>query len=225
MDINISKAEQQDWIHYNVFEQSKPTTDKPYKRAFVDFIRSKQWHWFVTIPIGYCENEDEVLKRLRTIEAILCGKYLQNRYHKLPDEARFSMLVAFEGELKCGTRHAHVLAYIPCPTKKRIPQSMLSNLFPSEFKFLWKKLDLLSAHTESEFRRARIRDPWTDLEITPANAARHVYAVKNLRQADVSWSRFEFVTPPKAKKFKNENLSVIRNRDRQKQVALGMAQA
>ena len=102
---------------------------------------------------------------------------------------------------------------------------MLSSLFPGEFRFLWKKLDLLSAQTESEYRRARARDLWADIEITPANTARHVYTVKDLRQADVPWSRFEFVTPPRFETFKNENLSVIHNRDRQKRVVLGMAQA
>ena len=100
---------------------------------------------------------------------------------------------------------------------------MLSNLFPGEFRFLWKKLDLLSAQTESEYRRARERDPWVDITITPANIARHVYTVKDIRQADVPWSRFEFVTPPKCKKFKNENLSVIRNRDRQRRAILAHA--
>ena len=206
-----------------MIEQHVVKSDKAYKSAFVDFIRSKQWHWFITIPIGYCENEDEVLKRLRAIEAILCGKYLRNRYHRLPDEARFSMVVAFEGEAKLGTRHAHILAYIPTPTKKGVPQSMLSNLFPSEFRFLWKKLDLLSAPTESGYRRAREQDHWSDIKITPANVARHVYTIKDLRQADVPWSRFEFVTPPKFGKFKNENLSVARNRDRQKRAVLARA--
>jgi hypothetical protein len=179
----------------------------------------------MTIPIGYCDNEDKVLKRLRTIEAILCGKYLANRYHKLPDEARFSMAVAFEGEVRLGTRHAHILAYIPTPTKQRIPQSMLSNFFPFEFRFQWNKLELSSAQTESEYRWARARDPWADIKITPANTARDVYTVKDVRQADVSRSRFEFVTPPKFETFKNENLSVIRNRDRQKRAVLAHAQA
>ena len=144
---------------------------------------------------------------------------------KASQEARFSMVVAFEGEVRLGTRHAHLLAFIPAPTKKRIPQSMLSNLFPFEFRFLWNKLELSSARTESEYRWAREQDPWADIKMSPANAARHVYPVKDVRQAEVSWSRFEFVTPPKWEKFKNENRSAIRNRDRQKRVALGMAQA
>jgi hypothetical protein len=203
-----------------VFRQTIPTTDKPYKSAFVDFIRSKEWHWFITIPIGYCENEDQVLKRLRTIEATLCGKYLPNRYHRLPDDARFSMVVAFEGEVMLGTRHAHILAYIPCPSKKRTPKSMLSNLFPGEFRFLWKKLDRMSALTESEFQRARERDPWADIKIASANTARCVYTAKDVRQADVPWSHFEFVTPPKSKKFNNENRSAIRKRDRQRRAIL-----
>ena len=200
-------------------------SDKSYKSASIDFVKSKQWHWFITIPIGYCDNEDDVLKRLRAIEAVFCGKYLTNRYHKLPDEARFSMVIGFEGEAKLGTHHAHLLAYIPTPTKKRIPQSMLSNLFPFEFRFLWKKLELSTARTESEYRWARARNPWADITITPANAARLVYTVKDVRQAEVSWSRFEFVTPPKFERFKNENLSVIRNRDRQKRTILSLPQA
>jgi hypothetical protein len=100
-------------------------SDKTYKEAFVDFIKSKQWHWFITMPIGLCDNDDVVLKRLRAIEAAFCGKYLVNRYQKLPDEARFCMAVAFEGDAKRGDRHAHILAYIPRPSKRRISQSMM----------------------------------------------------------------------------------------------------
>jgi hypothetical protein len=94
-------------------DRDTPISDKPCKEAFVDFIKSKPSHWFITIPIGLCDNEDVVLKRLRAIEAAFCGKYLANRYHKLPDDARFSMVVGFEGQVMLGTRHAHVLAYIP----------------------------------------------------------------------------------------------------------------
>jgi hypothetical protein len=56
-----------------------------------------------------------------------------------------------------------------------------------------------------------------------ANTARTIYTVKDVRQAEVSWSRFEFVTPPKWAKFTNKNLSVIRNRDQQRRAALGIA--
>ena len=117
-------------------EQYQRKLDKPYKEAFVDFIKSRTWHWFITIPIGLCDGDDVVLKRLRAIEAAFCGKYLVNRYHKLPDEARFSMVVAFEGDAKRGDRHAHILAYIPLPSKRRISQSMMIGLFPWEFRFL-----------------------------------------------------------------------------------------
>jgi hypothetical protein len=123
------------------------TSDKLYKEAFVDFIKSREWHWFITIPIGLCYDDDDVLKRLRLIEAALCGKYLQNRFHKLPDHARFMMVVSFEGESKTGTRHAHVLAYIPSPTKNCSSHSMLVERFPSEFRALWKKLGLLWCQT------------------------------------------------------------------------------
>jgi hypothetical protein len=178
-------------------------------------------HWFITITIGLCDDDDEIMKRLRAIEAALCGKYLVNRYNKLPDTARFSMVVAFEGEVRLGTRHAHLTAYIPSPTKKRIPQSMLINLFPSEFRFLWKKFDIFSARGGKQYK-ARNYDLWTTITISPANVARNVYTVKDVRRDPVPWSRFEFVRPPKFKKFSNENLSVIRNRDRQKQAVRGV---
>ena len=63
-------------MHYNVTKQHQRGSDKPYKRAFVDFIKSKQWHWFITIPIGLCDSDEVVLKRLRALEAAFCGRYL-----------------------------------------------------------------------------------------------------------------------------------------------------
>jgi hypothetical protein len=206
-----------------VIEQRRLESDKPYKAAFVDFIESKQSHWFITIPIGLCDGDDEVLQRLRSIEATFCGRYLVNRYHKLPDEARYSMVVAFEGEAKCGTRHAHILAYVPPPTKKRYSHSMMISRFTWEFRFLWNKLTLLSAAALSAaaFKRVRIEYPWEQIHFRAANTARTIYTVKDVRQAEVPWSRFEFVTPPKRAQFNNENLSVIRNRDRQRRAALG----
>ena len=186
----------------------------------MDFIKSKQWHWFITIPIGLCDDDDEVLHRLSSIEATFCGKYLVNRYHKLPDEARYSMVVAFEGEAKCGWRHAHILAYVPPPTKKRFSHSMMIRLFPWEFESLWNKLTSLSAPA---FKRVQIERPWEQIHFGAANTARTIYTVKDVRQAEVPWSRFEFVTPPKWETFTNENLSVIRNRDRERRSALGLA--
>ena len=201
-----------------MIEQRELTSDRPYKADFADFIKSKQWHWFITIPIGLCDGDDEVMRRLKSIEATLCGKYLVNRYHKLTDEARYSMVVAFEGEAKCGTRHAHILAYVPPPTKKgrRVSHSMRISLFPWEFAFLWTKFMPF-------FKRVRIERPWEKIKFAPANTARHIYTVKDVRQAEVPWSRFEFVTPPKWANFENENLSVIRNRDQQRRAALGIA--
>src|SRR5208282_3265283 len=116
------------------------TSDKPYKEAFVDLINSRPWDWFITIPIGECPADELLLRRLRRIENELCRKFLVNRYHRLPDHLRFSTVVAFEGERRCGTRHAHVLAYVPAPTKIRISREMLVNLFPAEFRFRWERL-------------------------------------------------------------------------------------
>jgi hypothetical protein len=217
-----------------VIGQRELKSDKPYKHAFVEFVRSKQWHWFITIPIGLCDNDEAVLRRLRSIEASLCGKHLLNRYHRLPDEARFSSVIGFEGEAKCGTRHAHILAYVPPSMKKRISHSMLISLFPLEFRFLWNKY--APRHSFSPWFEERdfpyeIEDEAAKhkktakpvLRFGPANIARSIYAVKGVRQHEVPWSRFEFVTPPKFEQFKNENLSVIQHRDRQRRAVLGLS--
>ena len=121
-------------------EQRLTRSDKDYKRAFVNFIKSRTWHWFITIPIGACDGDETVVRRLRTIEAMLCGKHLVNRYHKLPDDQRFSMIVAFEGEVKSGDRHAHILAYVPPSMKRRTSHEMMIGLFPGHFRYLWAKL-------------------------------------------------------------------------------------
>ena len=217
-----------------MIEQHERKSDKPYKEAFVDFIKSRQWHWFITIPIGLCDDDDAVLNRLRAFEATLCGKYLLNRYNKLLDDSRFSMVVGFEGEAKCGTRHAHILVHIPSPMGKHISHCMLISLFPSEFHFLWNKYSTQRAFSPSfEVRSApkgtedqaaikggKAANP--TLGFGQATVARSIYTVKDVRQHGVPWSRFEFVTPPKRGKFKNENLSVIHNRDRQRRSALGL---
>jgi hypothetical protein len=193
-------------------EQPEAVSDKLYKQAFVDFIKAKTWHWFITIPMGLCDNDDDVLKRLRLIEAAFCGKYLPNRYHKLPDHARFRTVVSFEGESKHGNRHAHILAYIPSPTKNCPSHSILMERFPSEFRALWKKVGLLLA---SDLEDASVENSFDDITFGPANTVRAIYTVKNVRQEEVPWSRFEFVTPPKFKTFKNKNRNMIIYRNRQ----------
>ena len=110
--------------------------------------------------------------------------------------------------------------YVPPPTKKCISHSMMISLFPWEFESLWNKLTSLSAPA---FKRVQIERPWEKIKFGAANTARTIYTVKDVRQAEVSWSRFEFVTPPKSETFTNENLSVIRNRDQQRRAALGIA--
>jgi hypothetical protein len=193
-------------------ERREVLSDKLYKQAFVDFIKSRKWHWFITIPIGLCAYDNDVLKRLRVIEAAFCGKYLPNRFHRLPDNARFIMVVSFEGESKKGTRHAHLLAYIPSPTKNCISKSTLIERFPSEFRALWKKLGLLLA---SDLEDASVENSFDDITFGRANTVRAIYTVKHVRQEEVPWSRFEFVTPPKFRTLKNKNRNMIIYRNRQ----------
>ncbi len=207
--------------------------DTAYKRAMVDFVKSQPWHWFITIPIGRCDNDDSVLRRVRTIEAILCGKYLTKRYRKLPRSERFSLLVAFEGERRDGERHAHMLAYLPKLRKRCVSHAMLMSSFPREFGFLLHKLEPKELDHSSSAKVVGNRSNQNGMEwwlpsgkpeldfkcFTPRRAT---YTVKHIRLKDVPWSRLEFVTPPRFKKFDNENLSVIRNRNRQKRQLLGL---
>jgi hypothetical protein len=198
-------------------KQHEVSSDKSYKQAFVDFIKAKTWHWFITIPIGACDGDEDVIGRLRLIEAILCGKHLVNRYHKLPDEQRFSLAVAFEGEVKNGDRHAHILAYVPPSTKRRTSHQMMIGLFPGQFRYLWATLKRANNKSTDSV-------DWFDLLSEPdfkqATANRKVYVVKHHRLRDVPWSRFDFVTPPKSKPFTNQTLSVIQNRNKQRRAAL-----
>jgi hypothetical protein len=163
-----------------------------------------------------CPHDDVILKLLRRIEAHFCKTYVSTRYHKIPDANRFLMAVAFEGESKCGSRHAHVLVRVPRTNKKQISQSRLIATFPSEFLSLWLKL----ARGGEGYGKLQYLGRKPLLSFGRANIARQIYTVKQVREADVPWSRFEFVTPPKFATLNNENLRVIKNRNRQKRLAL-----
>lgn len=198
-----------------------------YKHALVDFITSMPWHWFITIPIGDCESDELVLKRLRRMENELCKRYLINKYWKLPANARFTMAIALEGERELGTRHAHILAYIPQPTSKKISQEMVISLFPSEFCSRWVQLkhsaswDISrSFYIGSNAETLDAAFP-TGIQFGEANRVRIAYTVKDVGPNDLPWSRFELVTAPKSKKFSNGNSSVIHNRNRQRRRHLG----
>jgi hypothetical protein len=167
-----------------------------------------------------------VLQRLRRIEAGFNKRYVVTRYHKVPDADRYVMAVAFEGETECGTRHAHILVRVPSGGKKQwLSQAILIGWLPFEFRFLWHKFS--SAPALWALKRKQF--PWeSELEHEPllsfgtANTARGIYTVKKVRETEVAWSKFEFVTPPKFKDFANENLKAISSRDRQARLALGL---
>jgi hypothetical protein len=90
---------------------------------------------------------------------------------------------------------------------------MLVNLFPGEFRFRWGKLK----HEANVGADHGNEPPWFGkLQFGRVNAARCIYAAKDVRQQDVPWSRFELVTMPKRLTFINRNLSVIQNKNRQR---------
>jgi hypothetical protein len=206
-------------------------SDACYKNALVEFFQAKTWHWSITIPIGLCADDDAVLRQLRLIEAILNGRFLTKRFHHLPDDKRFSMAIAFEGEHKLGTRHAHVLVHVPAAIKRRISRSMLIALLPQQFRFLWVRFQETRLHRSlrplksypweaSDFSQAP--SEMIGLHFQRATPIQVVYAVKSARLSEVPWSRVEFVTPPKTTKFDNENLSAIKNKDKQRRRLLGL---
>ena len=210
------------------------TKEQTYKDEFVGFIQSLDWHWMITIGIGSCPKDEELIRRLRIIEAQLCGKYCSNQYHKLADAHRYSMVVGFEGERARGTRHAHILVHVPTPTKGQKSHSVAIMRFKWEFWCLWLKLNgnagvqhspysARSAHL-SKFKDGEDQEvlkfdgkrlPVKIDRIGPtSDTVKKYYAVKRVQSDDVSWSDVQFVTPPKTKTFENENTKKIHNRSR-----------
>jgi hypothetical protein len=188
-----------------------------WKSEFVRFISEQTWHWFVTIPIGECPDDDELLRRLGIIEAELTGKHVSRKFGKLDDAARYRMAVAFEGDRASGTRHAHILVYVPPPRRKTQSHQLATAFFPMDYRQLWHHLQ----DNESPFDSAGKK--LDKITFSRSNLARSIYAVKRVQQDQTHWSRFEFVTPPRYEKFDNENLRLIRNRDRQKRQAVGLS--
>jgi hypothetical protein len=192
----------------------------PYKKAFVQFQQDQNYDWSITIGIGACPPDDEVLRRLTMIDAILSKKYLVARYHKLPSEARFLIGVAFEGERSGGSRHAHILVRIPNPMKK-CTRTALVDSFPSEFEYLWYKLNGASDSIPRLWPVPNKIRKSVPIEFCKAEVARTIYTVKRVQSVEEAWSRFEIVRPSQRKTCLNKNLSVVQNRDRQKRAALG----
>jgi hypothetical protein len=197
----------------------------PYKKAFVQFQKDQDYDVSITLGIGFCPPDDEVMKRLTTIDAIISKTYLVSRYHKLPSAARFLIGVAFEGERDCGSRHAHILVRIPKPLKGCCTRAELIDRFPREFEQLWHAL---SGSTNS-FLKLSLPNPAktsgkaVPLEFCNGEVARIIYTVKKVQIEEEDWSRFVFVHQSHGTQFKNQNLSVVQNRDRQKRAALKRA--
>jgi hypothetical protein len=219
-------------------EPSQIQEKRQYRDAFVKFNHSIDWHWMVTIGIGSCPTDDELLRRLRIIEAQLCGKYLSSSDYKLADADRYSMMVGFEGERGSGNRHAHILVHVPKPTKLWISQDAAITQFDWEFWHLWLWLNdsvgiqhcpySMNGALSSEISDGEDQASTTTINLPvkidrvgsgPARTSKH-YAIKRLSNEDAPWSDVQFVTPPKAKKFENENTKKINNRNRKASLKL-----
>ncbi len=194
------------------------TASTGYKEALVEFVNGQEFDWAITIGIGSCPDDDETMRRLRAIDAILSKKYLLNRYHKLPQDQRFLMIVAFEGQRADGVRHAHILLRVPTPLKKGT-RSMLIGTFPTQFRFLWDGVSLRPPPRSTALIPNGEKQP---IHFERVNTARKIYTIKKSQSIEQPWSRLEIIPPPQWHKFENETLSAIRNRDRQKRALLGL---
>lgn len=198
------------------------SSSKQYKEALVSYVASQDFDWFITIGIGFCPSDDETLRRLTLIDAILSKKYLCGRYHNLAANERFLTLVAFEGEEASGDQHAHLLVRIPTPLR-RGTRAMLISAFPFEFRFLWDKVGSGSTCKSSALAWFCSDRTSESIKFEPAEFRRKIYTVKSVQCYKKPDSRLEIIPPPKWHKFENENLKVVRNRDKQKRAALGLA--
>jgi hypothetical protein len=208
--------------------------EQNYKNELVRFVETLDFHWMVTIGIGSCPRDEELIRRLRIIEAQLCGKYLSDSYHKLSDVDRYSMMVGFESERVIGTRHAHILVRVPIPTKRQISHPLAIMRFKWEFWRLWLQLNgnvgvrhspysMQSAHL-SKFKDGEDQEVLKfggkslpvkiDRAGPTSGTVNKYYAVKRVNSEDVPWSDVQFVTPPKTKTFENVNTKKIHSRSR-----------
>ena len=127
------------------------------------------------------------------------------------------MVVSFEGDAKRGNRHAHVLAYIPLAVETTDIPINDDQAFPVGVSVFVEQNSFIVG---VRFRKGLGTVSLGRYNVCCANTVRKIYMVKDVRQAEVSWSRFEFVTPPKFKTVKNKNRSVVSNGDRQRRAAL-----
>jgi hypothetical protein len=161
----------------------------------IGFMKAqKDQEWFITIPPGKCPPDEILIKTLTHMCAGFNKSYVSARYHKLGDPNQFSMILTFEGEVVCGTRHAHILVKVPTPRKRHISRDTLISWFPFEFRWLWQVFNPLPSRFEYDILSAIEND---GLTFGRANTARKIYTAKDVRQSDVSWSRLEFIPPAK----------------------------
>jgi len=100
---------------------------------------------------------------------------------------------------------------------------MAIGLFPSEFCSRWEVQNTITNSGDSNLtyvacgkNKRNVTHHIEGIRFGEVNKTRVVYTAKAVAPNDLPWSRFEFVTAPKSKKFSNGNSSVIHNRNRQR---------
>jgi hypothetical protein len=85
------------------------------KRDIQDLFRGYRWHFHVVIEPRdvMWMGDQEALTQLRLLNYRLCKWWLPKRFAELPLERRFHWAAFFQGSRDAGTRHLHVLLYVP----------------------------------------------------------------------------------------------------------------
>jgi hypothetical protein len=223
--------------------KSKPAIRNEYRDELKKFTDKLPWDIFATVAIDFCPPDEMVKRRSTLIEAKLNRQFVSKNYHQFVDGERFSGLGSFEGDRKHGDRHAHFVFYVPEPKRGKLSRDELIERLPYWLNILWHdpsqkpwswSLDHLKCHSGwldwfpnlPTFYSNELGE-WSEikqkktipLKIGLCRVDGSSYCVKDvLRDKEhLSWW---FVTPPKYKNFRNENRSVLLNKDRQRRLLL-----
>ena len=94
------------------YVQALPTFDK---HGVQDWLRQHPWgmHLILDAEAVQPTTDDCVSTSLKKANYLLCKRYLNRRFSKLPLAERFHYIGFFQGRRDAGTRHIHVLLHVP----------------------------------------------------------------------------------------------------------------
>ena len=195
------------------------------------FIASLEWTFFITVPITKSKCDDyEMMRRWKLIEAHLCNRYLPKRWHKIEGEGRFQTLLAFEGSHKAGTRHCHLLMYVPEAILRQNFRHFILSGIKAEIQMLW---NIFSPKNQQFMVFGNKQNCWQEFYPWESSAGAYIYTKRDFIQIGTAepevaaiytmksqtaeereYNGWNFVTPPKYMKFQNSNTKAIKKQNR-----------